>query len=280
VSDTALAIVHVLFLWWFGTGAVLFLDGLPRRTYPWTVAGASLLAVAGMAGIVATRNGDGVLAAHVGFASAIAIWAWNELLFLTGLVTGPRRTRCPDGARGWVHFRAAAQTILWHELLLAASFLAVALAAWGGSNQVALWTFLTLWVMRLSTKLNIFLGVRNLGESFLPDHIAYLASYFRRARMNALFPVSVLASGAVLAWMTVVAADPSTSRADQTGLVIVATLLALAILEHFMLVMPLDPTTLWRWGFRSRSIGAALPLPIRDETQPAPRRATPDPLRR
>ena len=35
---------------------------------------------------------------------------------------------------------------------------------WGGANQVGTWTFLVLWVMRLSAKLNVFLGVPNLTE--------------------------------------------------------------------------------------------------------------------
>ena len=35
-------------------------------------------------------------------------------------------------------------------------------------NQVATWTFALLWVMRLSAKFNLFLGVRNRGEEFGP----------------------------------------------------------------------------------------------------------------
>lgn len=259
MSDAALAIAHVLFLWWFGTGAVLFLDGLPRRTFRWTLAGASGLMVGALAVLAATAGSTTVGDAHLAFAAALAVWAWNEILFLTGTVTGPRRGRCPDGARGWAHFRYAAESILWHEGLIALSAAAIALATAGGANQVGLFTFLVLWTMRLSTKLNIFLGVRNLGEEFLPDHLRYLASYFRRAPMNPLFPVSLVASLALFGALVAGAADPGTGAFEATGLTILATLTGLAILEHGFLVLPFDAAALWRWGLRSRPTPARVP---------------------
>ena len=36
--------------------------------------------------------------------------------------------------------------------------------------------------MRTSAKLNLFLGVRNLSEEFLPPHLAYLAATSAAAR--------------------------------------------------------------------------------------------------
>jgi putative photosynthetic complex assembly protein 2 len=43
-------------------------------------------------------------------------------------------------------------------------------------NQVGTGTFAVLWVMRISAKLNLFLGVRNLSEELLPPHLAYLGA--------------------------------------------------------------------------------------------------------
>lgn len=280
MSDTGLAIVHVLFLWWFGTGAVLFLDGLPRRTFRWTLAGASLLAAAALAGLAATKDGTGVGAAHAGFAAAVAVWGWNEILFLTGTVTGPRRGRCPEGARGLARFRFASESILWHELLLVASGLAIAAATLGGANQVGLLTFATLWAMRLSTKLNIFLGVRNLGEDLLPDHLAYLASYFRRAPMNLLFPVSVTAGTALFVLAATGAAAPGAEPGEAVALTILATLTALAIAEHWFLVLPLDAAGLWRWGLKSRGVGVPVPQARFGDDPPARFGAAVDRVRR
>lgn len=272
MSDAAMAIGHALFLWWFGTGAVLYLDGLPRRTYRWTVAGATALLGAALVALVATRDEASPLAAHVAFAAALTVWAWNEILFLTGLVTGPRRSRRPAGDRGWARFRHAAETVLYHEVLLALSAATLALILIGAPNQVGLWTFLTLWAMRLSTKLNIFLGVRNLGESFLPDHLAYLASYFRRAPMNRLFPWSILVSVGLLGLLVAMALAPGSLPYDVVAAGLVGTMLALAILEHGFLVLPLDVAGLWRWGFRSR-LAATGGQPGAQLTEPPPKTA-------
>ena len=101
------------------------------------------------------------------------------LAFLTGFITGPRRTRCPQGLAGSRRVAAAIGVILWHEFAIIAGALALLSLTWGAQNQVATWTFMILWVMRQSTKLNIFLGARNTGEVFLPEHLRYIGTYFR-----------------------------------------------------------------------------------------------------
>jgi hypothetical protein len=51
------------------------------------------------------------------------------------------------------------------------------------------------------------------------------------------------------------------SPAQVVGAVLVGTMLALAIVEHLMLVLPLDTTTLWRWAIRKPKV-AAHPEPL------------------
>ena len=47
MADHAFAALYVLFVWWFSTGAVLYVVGLPRRSFRWTLLTASgLLAAA------------------------------------------------------------------------------------------------------------------------------------------------------------------------------------------------------------------------------------------
>ncbi len=253
MPDAALAIAHVMILWWFATGAILFLDGLPRHTAPWTVAGASVLMLAALVGLTSMRNETGVGAAHLGFACGLAVWGWNEVLFLTGTLTGSRRTACPPGARGWRRFRVASESVIYHEIAIALSAALLTVLLYDAPNQIGLWTFLVLWAMRLSAKLNIFLGVPNLGEKFLPDHLAYLASYFARRPMNFLFPVSITAATLVFAAMVFEASKPGTSDFETAGLTILATLIALAVVEHWFMVIPFDTAGLWRWGFKSRA---------------------------
>jgi putative photosynthetic complex assembly protein 2 len=171
---------------------------------------------------------------------------------LLGYVTGARRSECPSDSRGWQRARHATEAILHHELALLVLALLVLAASWNQPNQTGWWTYLVLWTMRLSAKLNLFLGVRNLSENFLPAHLAYLQTYFSRRAFNWLMPVSLIAASAVAAplWMEV-AVQPSAGFAA-TSLCLVAVLLSLAVLEHLFMVMPIPTGWLWKWGMRAR----------------------------
>jgi putative photosynthetic complex assembly protein 2 len=193
------------------------------------------------------------------------VWGWHELSFLSGWITGPRVTALPPGLSEGRRFIEAVRAILWHELGIIAVGAFIVFITWQAPNQVGSGTFVVLWVMRTSAKLNLYFGVRNLSEQFLPPHLAYLESFFRRRPMNLLFPVSVTAASAYLALMVSQATDPATPTASALGTALVATMLALAILEHWMLVLPLDTTALWRWAIREagrRRDGPAPDAPI------------------
>lgn len=41
--------------------------------------------------------------------------------------------------------------------------------------------------------------------------------------------------------------------ADRVGLMLVGSMLAMAILEHFLLVLPLSSTAMWRWAMQRRT---------------------------
>jgi len=253
MGDVALAAGYTLVLWWASTALILYLDGLPRATHRHTLRGATVLAGLALWGLVHTRHQLDAAGAYCAFTCALLVWAWQEVAFLLGVVTGPRRTPCPPGARGWVRLRAALQAVLYHELALVLLALAVWAASGDGGNQVGLWTYLALWGMRQSAKLNVYLGVRNLGEAFLPEHMAYLASYFRHARMNPLLPVS-LALGTAATWACFQAlADTAASDTHaRAGLALLGTLLALGTLEHLLLVLPLPGEALWGPALKAR----------------------------
>lgn len=257
MNSTALAVLFAVFIWWFSTGIVLLLNGLQRRSYRWSLLISSLLGLAALYALAHTAQQTGPAAAYCAFTSALLVWGWHELSFLTGWVTGPRTTGISADLQGWPRFVQAVRAILWHELAIAAVGLFIVAITWGAPNLVGTWTFLVLWAMRTSAKLNLFLGVRNLSEEFLPPHLAYLQSFFRRRAMNALFPFCVAAACAVLALMVVRAVAPATPAAEVLGLTLVGTMLALAIVEHGMLVLPVSTTALWRWAMRQRQAGAA-----------------------
>lgn len=245
-------VAYVLFAWWFSTGVILYLVGLPRATHRWTMAATTLLLVLALVAIGQSAADTGHAAAYVGFTGALMVWAWQEVAFLLGYVTGPRRQPCPAQAQGWQRAGLAFQTVLHHELALLLLGATLAVLTWHQPNRGALATFAILWGMRQSAKLNFFLGVRNLNDQFLPAHLAYLHSYFRRRRMNGLFPLSVVVAtvATVAAWQWAFAADLSAAR--EAAALLAATLLSLGVLEHWFMVIPLPSHALWNWGLRSR----------------------------
>jgi putative photosynthetic complex assembly protein 2 len=252
VADYGLPVLYALFLWWFSTGLILYLDGLPARTYRWSMLGATALLGAALYGLARSSADPSVGGAYVAFTCGLVIWGWHEISLLMGYVTGPRRTPCPEGCGGWRHAVHATQTILYHEIAIAATAAAVVALTWGGANQVGAWTFMILWGMRLSAKLNVFLGVPNLSEEFLPEQLHYLKSYLAKKPMNLLFPVSVTVSTVIAALLVRSALAADASAFEVAGFVFLAALLALAILEHWFLVLPLPDAALWSWALRSR----------------------------
>lgn len=263
--DLAIPALYALFLWWFGTGIILFAVGLPRRTYNLTMAAAALLAAVAFCAITVTRDGTAPRDAYIAFTAALAIWGFVETAFLAGFVTGPRKAPCPAAARGWQRAGYATSAIIHHELMLAAAGIAIAGFTFGDSNQVAGATFALLWIMRLSAKLNLFLGVRVRNVELLPQHLKHLQSYFADRPINPLLPVSVVLSVAGTVTLAVFALDPSATPFAATACMLLAVLLALAALEHIVMAVPLPVAELWRWSLRNRRIA---PDTDASETQP------------
>lgn len=272
MSAFVLPVLFTLFVWWFSTGAILYLTGLARWTFKWSMAGATALLIAALWGLAATRNLTTVAGAYCAFSCAVLVWAWQEVAFLLGYVTGPRRVPAATGARGLRLAWQALQTLLHHEAALIVLAAAVWLCAGTGSNAVGWWTYLILWTMRASAKLNVFLGVRNLNEDFLPAHLKYLQTYFVHRPMNLLFPFAMSASTAVATVLWAAAAADGASAFTVAGLTFAAGLLSLAVLEHWFLVLPLPAEALWRWGLSSRE-----PAALSTELQALPAQPVPVP---
>jgi putative photosynthetic complex assembly protein 2 len=247
-----LPILFALFVWWFSTGLIIYLDGLPRRTFRYSFAGTTALLLLSLYGLAATRNDTSIAGAYWAFTWGTLAWGWHEVSFYMGFVTGPRKTPCPEGCGGLRHFGHAIQTSLYHELAVIAAAAIVLALTWGGANQIGAWTFLIMWWMHQSAKLNVFFGVRNLNEEFLPEHLQFLRSFLTKKPMNIFFPISVTISTVITALVLMRAFAPDASDFQAIGFTFLGFLMALAILEHWLLVLPL-PGTLWDWGLRSRA---------------------------
>jgi putative photosynthetic complex assembly protein 2 len=165
--------------------------------------------------------------------------------------------------RGFNRFLMASETILWHEIGLLGGFVLVAGLGWGSENFAGFGVYGILWAMRLCAKLNIFFGVPNAPVSFLPAHLTHLASYFRSRPMNPLFPITITAASA-FGGVLLAATSAATTDGAAVGLTILTTLMALGILEQWLLILPMPAESLWKWGMRSRALPTAIievPIP-------------------
>ena len=244
-------------VWWFSTGAILWLVRLPRHTFGWSMGLYAVVAAAATAGVMIASRDQSEMGAYVGFGCALVVWGWHEMGFLMGKLTGPRRTACPFGAQGWKRFTLSAETVIHHEIALALTAVLFVALTWDQPNQTGTLTFLLLLGMRLSTKLNIFLGVPNPPITFLPKGLSYLQSYFRRARFNALFPLS-LGLSIVVTLLLGDAALANTGGA-QIGYALMFMLAALGLLEHGFLMLPSPDHALWGWALGSSEMRKSKP---------------------
>ncbi len=250
MTDTFVALGFAIFIWWFSTGIVILLNRMSQTAITLSLVISSLLGVGALVGLAHTAQQTGVTGAYCAFTCALLAWGWNELSFLTGWITGPQKTAILKSTTGWPRFVASFNAVVWHEIAILIVGMAILAITWDAPNQVGAATYLVLWIMRTSAKLNLFFGVRNLSEEFLPAHLAYLESFFKRRRMNAFFPFALAAASACLWRLVDFAHQPTATPAQWVGAVLVGTMLALAIVEHLMLVLPIDTTALWRWAIR------------------------------
>lgn len=253
VIDTlALPFLVAVAAWWFSTGAILWLIHRARPSdvgVRW-VAGATTGA-AGV-GVMASAANTDVGSAYMAFACALLIWGAIELTFLTGLITGPNHSHCPAQARGWRRFSLAAATLIHHEVLIVATATAIVIATWGAPNQTAALTFGILAVMRLSAKMNIFLGAPALSEEFMPARLSHLRSYFRRSQFNPVFPISMMVGAVAAACAAAAALAAPPDSAAHVAAALAFALILLALLEHAFMMTPLDDAALWRWAAHAK----------------------------
>ncbi|MEM8623959.1 MAG: putative photosynthetic complex assembly protein PuhE [Pseudomonadota bacterium] len=254
------AVPAALFLWWFSTGALLWLARLgSRRGSPGgsrgggamggvTIIGtAAVLLAASLWGSAALAGEATVAAAYTSFLCGLGAWGFVELTFLTGFLAGPVTRPCPVGATGRRRFGLALGTVLWHEIAILAVGGALLATCWGAVNQTGAWAYILLMAMRVSAKLNLFLGVPYPPTAMLSRPLSHLESYFRVRRFSALLPIVITAATALATLVAWRAATPGLDAFHATAYALFWTLLVLGIAEHWFLILPVRESVLWRW---------------------------------
>ena len=246
------AVLLAVFMWWFLTGIILFLvrwadnrfsseshSGLVYATLP--------ILVISFYGFFLTTKDNSLLAVYGAFLSALLIWGWFELAFLSGFLTGPSKVIRPINVFGWERFRLACASIAYSELALACVTISMIYLVYGRENLFGLYTFLLLYFARLSAKLNLFFGVPNINFEFLPFPVKHLASHFKIAQINWFFPFSITGlSITVAVFFEKAIAQPNPSE-SLIGFSLLAALTILALIEHWFMVLPIPDQKLWSW---------------------------------
>ncbi|MGR3493263.1 MAG: putative photosynthetic complex assembly protein PuhE [Shimia sp.] len=247
MSSALVAMAVALGLWWFSTGIILLAvrradrAGMSGTLVLW---GLPFLAF-GLFAAWDVRGVADVIHAYVGFVAALAVWGWIELAFLSGVVTGPRRA--PLGAVvGLDRFRGAWAIVAWHELALLAGLLGLVALSWGQPNAMAAWTFGVLYLARVLAKLNLFLGVPGINLEAIPRALSHVPSCFRRGPPGWFFAASITLLGLLTA-LLIAQLGSASSDAERVSLGLLAALAALATFEHWMMLLPMADTKMWRW---------------------------------
>ncbi len=131
-------------------------------------------------------------------------------------------------------------------MLLTALLIALWTYASGTDHAFGFWTYATLYGARISAKLNLYFGVPRINTEFLPRALSHLASHFRISRLNWVFPISVTTlTFATACWIErmISASTPG----EIAGFALLTAITALALLEHWLMVLPLPDAKLWRW---------------------------------
>ncbi|MEO7995848.1 MAG: DUF3623 family protein [Gemmatimonadaceae bacterium] len=224
----------VIGFWWAATGLTLAMQRSSLTSVA-SVAIASVFALVGAVLIVKTRTDTTVRSARLAFLGSALVWWWCSTLFYAGIginiadsaaVVPPPRT-----------FAFALQAIaatLRPDLVGVFALVLIGILVWRRPNRFALGALFTFWGTLQTAKLNVFMGVRNSGVDWLPEHLVKLSQFFGPPQNSLLLPVTIAGLGICFASMA-----RSSSAADQPfakhGYAMIAFLLALAVLEHIML---------------------------------------------
>ncbi|MEE4201975.1 putative photosynthetic complex assembly protein PuhE [Erythrobacter sp.] len=254
-SGHIVPIVVTVAIWFAATGLIALSvsddeRGGAARAKLRSVAIGGVLGVGGLGAILVSASMVSVGGVYLAFVGALLTWAWHEIAFLTGAVAGPRRTPCPPGLTGFARFTRASGTVMHHEIALALTALMLISLSWNAANQIGATVFALLFALRLSSKINLFVGVPNSTTEMLPSHLSYLRSYFGRNRLTVLLGVSILCIFAGAAWFASFAMAAAPGSAQMVGASLLAALAALGALEHIFLALPFRDGMLWGWAFR------------------------------
>ena len=245
--------IVTVMIWFVATGLIAWADNRERSTFRKSLIVGGAGGLAGLITILIASWSVSQVAVYAAFGGALLVWAWHEIGFLTGAAAGPRRQAAEPGVRGFERFTQASATVIHHEVALALTALMLISLSWNAPNQIGATVFVVMFALRLSSKINLFVGVPNTSTEMLPVHLGYLKSYFGRNRMTVLLAASILAILSVAAWFASLAIAAPAGSAEMVGASLITALCLLGALEHIFLALPFRDGMLWGWAFSRRA---------------------------
>lgn len=250
LQDFVLPVLYIVFLWWFTTGLIFATYGRSQRLTHLVFQIMTVCLFLAFGGLFAVRGSDSRTDVYVAVTCGVVIWGWQVASYYLGYVTGPlKATYIAPGKSLWERFTLAIQFLLFHELLAFITAVILFQITSGYPNRWGLWMYLALWLMHTSAKLNVFLGVRNFRIEILPRQLRHLDSLLTRQSFNLLFPFSITLATSAVIWLLYTSIAPEAILSHATGAILIATMIALGLLEHWLLVLPVS-AIFWGWGFR------------------------------
>jgi putative photosynthetic complex assembly protein 2 len=251
-------------IWWLSTLILMWRLRQPDAQTAKTLITVWVILVGGVVLLGASFQAATPLGACMAFGGAMAIWCWHETVYLLGLLTGPRPAACPAGASNAERFRYGVAASLYHELAVLVTAALIWWWAWDAANLVGAKAFTMLWLLRWSTKVNIFFGVTNLHTEFWPDRLRYLESYIgdrpsTLAMTGSAGLISILAVWAMTPYGHADAVYLQSFAATSTALLL--TLVMLGALEHLFLALRVRDE--WLWSLAGQGRAPQEPLSVR-----------------
>ena len=146
-----LALVVALLLWWLMTGLALMSVHQPRALKQPIFLLVTIIAAIAVWGVEANAAQHTTVATVTGFAMGLVIWAWLELSYLMGYITGPVKRPATDDMTWQQRFYNALGTTIYHELLVLGAVGIVCMLGAGLPNPTIQNTLAVLWLMRWSS---------------------------------------------------------------------------------------------------------------------------------
>ena len=236
-------ILFVIITWWVGTGVVLYLQQRISRVRTGLIVTLALVSLASLFALMHGSSGTEAWQSYLGFMAAISLWGCIELSYYTGLISGVHKRACPANCNTGKRFRLALGASIWHEISVLFAGALVLTLLYDASNPAGLYSFLVLWLMRWSAKLNLFFGMPNFNTDWFPKRLAYAHSYIRRSPVTWFFPLSMLIASVVAAKLI----SKALAHPPEHSLMMIlpGMLIMLAILEHVFMALPIADSALW-----------------------------------